>query len=171
MINTEAKTMFSGMQVSLGGALLILLMILGLQLGLADTLRADELPPMVVSKTPTCGCCGKWVEHMQASGFDVEVRNMPSTNAARAAAGVPWKMSSCHTAVVGGYAVEGHVPADLVIQLLAEKPDDIIGLAAPGMPMGSPGMEGPNPDRYDVLAFDQDGNVSVYATRDGKNSP
>lgn len=139
-------------------------------LGAAGAL-ADEWPPMSVSKTPTCGCCTKWVEHVQASGITVSVREMSSTSGARATAGVPWKLGSCHTAVIGDYWVEGHVPAEVIQRLLSEAPADIAGLAVPGMPIGSPGMEGPNPQTYDVLAVSRTGEVEVYATVAGAAEP
>ena len=120
---------------------------------------------VVVNKTPTCGCCEKWVEHMRSAGFAVEVRNMSDTSAEREKAGVPPELSSCHTAVVDGYAVEGHVPADLVKKMLKERPK-IAGLAVGGMPIGSPGMEQPGfEEAYEVTAFDKSGKRFVYARR------
>ncbi|MEO8224251.1 MAG: DUF411 domain-containing protein, partial [Gammaproteobacteria bacterium] len=119
--------------------------------------------PLIVKvwKTPTCGCCGKWVKHLQASGFRVEVTDLPSLDAVRAANGIPARLSSCHTALVGGYVIEGHVPASDVRRLLAEKPG-ILGLSAPGMPPGSPGMDVPGSPAYDVISFDKDGRTAVY---------
>jgi hypothetical protein len=120
---------------------------------------------VIVSKTPTCGCCEKWVAHMRDAGFTVEVRNMSDTSGEREKAGVPPELSSCHTALVGGYAIEGHVPADLVHKLLKERPK-ITGLAVGGMPVGSPGMEQPGfEEPYEVTAFDRSGKRSVYARR------
>ncbi|MEO8443870.1 MAG: DUF411 domain-containing protein, partial [Gammaproteobacteria bacterium] len=118
-------------------------------------------PVVKVWKTPTCGCCGKWVKHLQASGFRVEVTDLPSVDGVRAANGVPARLSACHTAVVGGYVIEGHVPASDVRRLLAEKPG-ILGLSAPGMPAGSPGMDVPGSPAYDVISFDKDGRTAVY---------
>lgn len=116
-------------------------------------------------KTPTCGCCHLWVEHMKAAGFKPTVHDVPDTTQYRAKAGVPQSLGSCHTAIVAGYALEGHVPADLVRKAIKEKAK-IAGLAVPGMPMGSPGMEqGTRKDRYDIIAFTKDGKTSVYATR------
>lgn len=126
---------------------------------------------VTVYKTPTCGCCGDWVDHLVDAGLNVEVINVDSTQTHRAEAGVPNRLGSCHTAVVAGYFVEGHVPADLVQGLIARRPENIRGIAVPGMPLGSPGMEGPNPVEYDVLALDTSGNVFVYATRQGASSP
>ncbi len=125
---------------------------------------------VVVYKTASCGCCSKWVEHLQKNGLDVAAVNVASTAPAREQAGVPNRLGSCHTAVVGDYWVEGHVPAELVHRLMTERPIDIEGLAVPGMPTGSPGMEGPNPVKYDVIAYHTDGNTSVYATLQGKES-
>lgn len=125
---------------------------------------------IVVYKTPTCGCCIKWIEHLRDSGFDVSAVEVPSTIPVHERFGVPRQLGSCHTAVIGDYWVEGHVPADLVQKLLTEKPDGIAGIAVPGMPMGSPGMEGPNPVAYQVLAYDKDGKVTLYATRQGQAS-
>jgi len=124
-------------------------------------------PEVTVYKSPTCGCCGKWIEHMQAAGFTVNAVDMDGEElvAIKQRHGVTRELSSCHTAVVGDYVVEGHVPADLVARLLQERPD-VRGLAVPGMPIGSPGMEVPGrePDSYDVLAFDANG-TRVYERR------
>jgi hypothetical protein len=122
------------------------------------------LPPVAVFKNPSCGCCGAWVEHMQAAGFAVRVHLVEDTGTARRRAGLPDRFGSCHTALVGGYAVEGHVPAADVKRLLAQRPD-AIGLAVPGMPTGSPGMEsGPRRDPYDVLLIDKRGRETVFAS-------
>jgi hypothetical protein len=122
---------------------------------------------MQVYKTPTCGCCGKWVEHMRNAGFDVSVQDVPSTVEYRRKYGVPDKLQSCHTAVVNGYSVEGHVPAR-EIQRLVKSGAKAKGLAVPGMPMGSPGMEGPRSDAYSVLLFQADGSTSVYQSYPAK---
>ncbi len=122
---------------------------------------------ITVYKTPTCGCCVDWVQHLRDSGLVVNVIDVDSTQRHRAEAGVPNTLGSCHTAVVGDYFVEGHVPADLVRTLIDTQPENIRGIAVPGMPIGSPGMEGPNPVEYDVLALDDGGRVFVYATRQG----
>lgn len=123
---------------------------------------------IVVYKTASCSCCGKWVAHLRDAGLDVRAVNVTNTQATRKLVGVPNKLGSCHTAVVGDYWVEGHVPADLVRRLMTEKPESIKGIAVPSMPPGSPGMESPNPVTYNVLAYDSDGNTSVYATRQGQ---
>lgn len=114
--------------------------------------RADGLPPMVVYRDPTCGCCHKWVDHLTANGFTVSVNNAPSMKAVKMRLGVPVELASCHTAEIGGYVIEGHVPASAIKRLLAEKPEGR-GLAVPGMPIGSPGMEGGTPEVYDVTLF------------------
>jgi hypothetical protein len=122
--------------------------------------------PMKVYKTATCGCCAKWVEHMKANGFDPTVQDLPDLAAVKMESRVPAPLQSCHTALVEGYVIEGHVPADAVQKLLAEKPRDVAGLAVPGMPIGSPGMEqGTRKDPYDILAFDKTGKSTVFDKR------
>lgn len=105
--------------------------------------------------------------HLQENGFEVDAREVTGNQlvAIKAEAGVSRALESCHTAVVDGYVIEGHVPVDVIDRLLAEHPDGIVGLAVPGMPIGSPGMEGPNPERYDVIAFDGHGETRVYERR------
>jgi len=125
---------------------------------------AADAPQLVVYKDPNCGCCRKWVEHMQANGFRVEAHDTSGVDGIKDQAGVPMAARSCHTGMVGGYAIEGHVPAEAVRRLLREHPADVAGLAVPGMVTGSPGMEGPNPQHYDVIAFTRDGRTSVYET-------
>ena len=120
--------------------------------------------PIEVYKTPTCGCCAKWVEHLKANGFSPKVIEVSSTAEYRKKFGVPENLQSCHTAVVGGYTVEGHVPAADIHRLLA-KPGKLKGIAVPGMPMGSPGMEqGSRRDAYTVFGFDAAGAVSEFKT-------
>lgn len=121
---------------------------------------------MVVYKTPTCGCCRAWVERMQAAGFAIETHDMPDVAPVKTEHGLPGHLASCHTAIVDGYVVEGHVPADVIRRMLRERPQ-VAGIAVPGMPMGSPGMEVPGgrKDPYDIIAFSRDGKVSVYETR------
>lgn len=120
---------------------------------------------VVVYKSPLCGCCAKWVDHMRARGFAVTVRDTADVTPVKTANGVTEQLASCHTALVGGYVVEGHVPAEDIQRLLRERPA-VAGLAAPGMPAGSPGMEMPgmSGDRYDVVAFGRDGATRVYAS-------
>ncbi|MDP2325298.1 MAG: DUF411 domain-containing protein [Gammaproteobacteria bacterium] len=129
----------------------------------ADPEPAADLPLVKVWKTPTCGCCSKWIRHMQAAGFRVEATDVDNVDPVKTANGLPLELASCHTALVGGYVVEGHVPASDVRRLLKERPD-IIGLTAPGMPPGSPGMDVPNSPSFDVLSVGKDGKVAVYAT-------
>ena len=119
---------------------------------------------MTIYKASTCGCCKKWVEHVRAAGFTVQVHDTDDLDQVKSDAGVPAKARSCHTALVGTYVIEGHVPADLVKKLLAERPN-VVGLAVPGMVIGSPGMEGSAPAHYDVVSFDKAGASAVYARR------
>jgi hypothetical protein len=123
---------------------------------------AADAPQLVVYKDPNCGCCTKWVEHMRQAGFRVETHDTSGVDGIKDQAGVPTGARSCHTGLVGGYAIEGHVPAEAVRRLLREHPADVAGLAVPGMVIGSPGMEGPEPQHYDVIAFTKDGRTSVY---------
>jgi hypothetical protein len=119
-------------------------------------------PLVTVFKTPTCGCCGKWVEHLKANGFTVKVEEVNDTSTYERQYRVPQSMVSCHTAVVNGYTIEGHVPAAEIKRLLSERPK-VVGLAVPGMPVGSPGMEATHSDAYSVFVFDENGHASVYA--------
>jgi hypothetical protein len=124
-------------------------------------------PAVSVYKTPTCGCCAKWVDHMKHAGFQMTVTDMPqeSLTNVKARHKVPAAVHSCHTAVVDGYVIEGHVPASEVKRLLKEK-TKVTGIAVPGMPLGSPGMEvsGMTPHPYDVVSFDATGKTKVFAT-------
>ena len=129
---------------------------------LAASLRLDaESPQVQVYKDPTCGCCGKWVQHLRDNGFQVSVQDVPDTAVYRAKYGVPKQLISCHTAIVDGYAVEGHVPASDIQRILLERPK-AKGLAVPGMPAGSPGMEAPRSQAFAVLLFDSEGHTSIY---------
>ena len=123
-----------------------------------------EPPTVTVYKSATCGCCHKWIEHLRAAGFTVKAYDTEDLTSVATSMGVPFRLTSCHTARVGNYVIEGHVPADLIRKVLAEHPA-ILGLAVPGMVTGSPGMEGPNPQRYDVIAWTREGKTSVYARR------
>ena len=125
--------------------------------------EAPPAPAIVVYKSPTCGCCTAWMKHLEANGFAVTGRDMADVQPMKDEVGVPAALASCHTAIVDGYVVEGHVPAADIRRLLKERPK-VIGLSAPGMPMGSPGMEGPRKDPYDVIAFDAKGRTSVFAS-------
>jgi hypothetical protein len=120
---------------------------------------------LVIYKSPACGCCGNWVNHVKANGFQTEIHDVDDVNAIKSKHGVPEELYSCHTALADGYVFEGHVPSDLVTKVLKEKPK-IVGIAAPGMPIGSPGMEmGGRKDPYKIIAFTRDGKTSVYAQR------
>lgn len=145
-----------------------ILCVLALALAVTLTARAQApaAPKMTVYKSPTCGCCAKWVAHMRNAGFEVTVNDVPNVGEIKAQHHVPADAQSCHTALVGGYVVEGHVPADVVNQLLKEKPA-VAGLAVPGMPIGSPGMESAdgNKQAYNVVSFDKAGKTQVYAVR------
>lgn len=134
------------------------------QTGEAAAFPSDATYHMVVYKDPNCGCCAKWVDHVRPHNFHLDVVDVTNLNAHKARLGVPAALRACHTAEVGGYVIEGHVPADLVRKLLSERPQ-IAGLAVPGMPAGSPGMEIGFKERYEVIAFDKNGRTSVYATR------
>jgi len=123
--------------------------------------HAATLPEVLVYKSPTCGCCGSWVDHMKASGFRVKVVEENDITAGKQRFGVPEHLASCHTALVGGYVVEGHVPASAVKRLLKEKPT-AVGVSVPGMPVGSPGMDGPNPEPFSTQLFDERGRARIY---------
>jgi hypothetical protein len=120
------------------------------------TVFAVEKPVITVHKDPTCGCCSGWVQHLQKAGFDTKVLDTRDLDAVKSRLGIPDDLAACHTAEVAGYIIEGHVPAAALKRFLAEKPK-ATGLAVPGMPIGSPGMEGGQPERYDVVLFGPDG--------------
>lgn len=132
----------------------------------AEAALATDAPPtpIMVHKDASCGCCEHWVTHLRANGFRPTVRDEKSMEAVKQTLGVPAALASCHTAVVGGYLVEGHVPAADIRRMLATRPK-IVGLAVPGMVTGSPGMEMPGrpAEKYDVLAFDAAGKTRVFA--------
>lgn len=131
--------------------------------GSAESIALDAV---VVYKSPSCGCCSAWVDHMREAGFEVETRDVNDLTPVKLEHGIGPELQSCHTALAGGYVLEGHVPADLAKRMLEERPE-IAGLAVPGMPRGSPGMEMPDgtKDAYDVLAFTDGGETDVYASR------
>lgn len=142
---------------------------LTLALGLAATLTAgqaawaEEDLTMKVYKSPSCGCCGDWVDHMEENGFEVDVTDTNDMNQIKRDAGLNPELASCHTAFIGDYVIEGHVPADDVRRLMKEQPD-AHGLSVPGMPAGSPGMEmGDRKDNYQVLLFNESGQTRVFA--------
>lgn len=129
---------------------------------LAAAIRLNAAGPQVqVYKTPTCSCCSKWVQHLRGNGFQVSVQDVADTVVYRRKYGVPEALLSCHTAVVEGYSLEGHVPASDIQRLLRERPK-AKGLAVPGMPAGSPGMESTRSEAYAVMIFDDKGRSSVY---------
>lgn len=143
--------------VALGGTAL---------LTLAPRAEAAGSKPTAITvyKDPSCGCCKNWVEHLRANGFVPEVHDRADMDALKDSLGVPSALRSCHTAVVGTYVIEGHVPAADVKRLVATKPAKTLGVAVPGMPAGSPGMEvGGRVDRYDVVAFAAGGATRVFA--------
>lgn len=121
---------------------------------------------ILVYKSPTCGCCTSWVDYMRANGYRVTVRDVDDPSPIKDESGVPMALRSCHTGIVNGYVIEGHVPAEDVARLLRDKPK-VVGLAVPGMVTGSPGMvvPGQSPEHYDVMAFDAQGKTTVFAKR------
>jgi len=129
-------------------------------------LNATAAPTIEVYKTENCGCCKEWVKHLESHGFTVKAQNVASPGDYREKFGIPDELGSCHTGLVEGYALEGHVPAAEIKRLLAEKPK-AKGLAVPAMPIGSPGMEGPRKDPYDVLLVQGNGRHSVYKHYNG----
>jgi hypothetical protein len=129
------------------------------------TMAAGEI---LVYKTAACGCCKIWVDYLEENGFTVRTEDVSNLAAVKVELGVPPQLQTCHTAVVDGYVIEGHVPLEPIQRLLAERPE-IAGLAVPGMPVGSPGMEVPGQPAapYDIVAFDEEGNTEVYESRQG----
>ena len=131
--------------------------------GLLALGSAAHAATMTVHKSASCGCCSKWVEHVQKHGFSVKVVNVDDIMAVKAKAGIPDRLASCHTSMVGGYVIEGHVPAADIKKLLASKPK-AKGLALPGMPMGSPGMEhGDHRQPFQTLLVKADGSTAIFA--------
>jgi len=133
---------------------------------LAERASAAARPTITVYKSPTCGCCTLWVTYLKKNGFPVKAEDHEHLEPIKKKLGVPDELSSCHTGVVEGYVIEGHVPSDLIDKLLAERPK-ILGIAVPGMPIGSPGMEVPGrpAERYEIVTFDRSGRTGVFATR------
>lgn len=146
--------------IALAGVVICTLTIIGF------SLRPDAAPQqwasMVVYKSPTCGCCVEWIKHMQKAGFNVEARDMRDMGSVKARLGVPSTVTSCHTSVIDGYVIEGHVPAPYVKELLEEKPE-LSGISVPGMPIGSPGMEGPNAQPYEIVTFHNKEVTGIFA--------
>lgn len=124
---------------------------------------AQATPHVEVFKSASCGCCGGWVEHLRQNGFKVTAHDVGDVPAARKKLGMPDRLGSCHSAKVGGYAIEGHVPAADIRRLLKEKPQ-ALGLAVPSMPPGSPGMESASPIPYDTLLVARDGTTRVFSS-------
>jgi hypothetical protein len=122
---------------------------------------AQGMPAVTVYKSASCGCCGKWAEHLRQAGFKVTTQDVDDVGAMRKKLGMPEKYASCHTAKIGNYLVEGHVPAADIQRLLKQKPKGI-GISAPGMPAGSPGMEGPTPQPYETVLIQSDGSASTF---------
>jgi hypothetical protein len=144
----------------------ILLLLSLMIFGVAPASAADTVPSIEVWKSATCKCCGAWVKHLEANGFTVKVNAAePSTLVAlKRQAGIGDKLASCHTAMIDGYVIEGHVPGTDIKRLVAERPE-AIGLAVPGMPLGSPGMEqGAEFEPYDVLLIKKDGSTETFAS-------
>jgi hypothetical protein len=125
---------------------------------------AGAAPVAVMYKDANCDCCAKWGDHLRAAGFTVRSHDVTDLQAVKRRHGIPASLQSCHTAEIGGYLVEGHVPADLIQKMLRDRPA-IAGIAVPGMPVGSPGMEWTYTEPYDVIAFTRSGTTSVYASR------
>jgi hypothetical protein len=159
-IKNPPMTRLSAIRTTTWGLTLGLLLLGGWLLFQPLSQAAD----VVVYKSPTCGCCIAWIRHLEANGFSVEAHDRVDMHPIKTELGVPTAYRSCHTAKVGGYVIEGHVPADLITRLLEQRPA-VKGLAVPGMPMGSPGMDGPRKDAYQVLTFDDQGRSTVYANR------
>lgn len=132
----------------------------------ANPAASDEGKALLVYRDPECGCCEAWAEIARDAGYAVTVENRADMAAVKARYGVPADLASCHTAIVAGYAIEGHVPMPHIARLLRERPDAVKGLAVPGMPRGSPGMEMPDgsQDDFEVMAFDAEGRATVFTT-------
>ncbi len=137
---------------------------LGLSLGQQSSFAESATPQMEIFKSPQCGCCGKWVEHLNRNGFDGRSVNTADMASIKQQLGIPAELQSCHTGRSGNYVFEGHIPAKVIQQFLATPPADAYGLAVPGMPIGSPGMEmGDRHQDYDVMLLSRDGNHRVYS--------
>ena len=142
------------------GVFTLLASVLNFILWNKNEVKAD----ITVYKKVSCQCCARWVAHLRDNNLQVKVINVQQTSPIQNELGIPSLLSSCHTAVAGNYIIEEHISVDLIYRLLNEQPD-ARGLSVPGMPIGSPEMEGAEPEEYDVLLFDEQGNTSVYATR------
>lgn len=156
-VNSKPQPFLSASSYRITG---LLALVIGVGL-LAGCSKVNNAQQIAVYKSPTCGCCKKWITHLENNGFDVTAHDTNNVGAIKQEHGVAPQLGSCHTALVNGYVIEGHVPADSIHRLLKEKPA-ATGLAVPGMPMGSPGMEGPRKDAYNVLLFNRSGDTAVY---------
>jgi len=133
----------------------------------AETINAGKPVDIVVYRSPTCECCGKWLEHLKKNNFNVKDIVTDDVQAIKNKYGVSEAMASCHTAIVDGYVIEGHVPANDIIKLLKTKPK-IVGIAVPGMPSGTPGMEmGDRKDAYNVMSFDKENHYEIFHSYEG----
>ena len=133
------------------------------RLGEHQTITSTQAIAAAVYRTPTCGCCGAWVDHAEANGFTFTDNIQPDISAIKEQFGITPELASCHTTVANGYVFEGHIPAADIQRFLANPPADVVGLTVPGMPIGSPGMEaGDRQQAYQVLAFHKDGTTSVF---------
>ncbi len=146
-----------------GMALLIAIVTTGCSESEQGSRAMQALPEITVYKSPTCGCCNDWVTHLEREGFTVIAHDRDDMESIKKSLGVTPRLASCHTATIGDYVIEGHVPADDIKRLLKERPR-VVGLTAPGMPRHSPGMQPPEekPSGYDVLAFDKEGKTSLF---------
>ena len=151
-------------QARRSGSLRYLAASLAVAVGLiaATVAQPARAAKITVYKSPWCGCCEQWIGHLRSQGHAVTSRNMEDLDAVKKMAGVPEALQSCHTAFVAGYVIEGHVPAEDVARLLAERPQ-ARGLAVPGMPGGAPGMESAAAEPYDAMLFRSDGGARVFS--------
>ena len=163
--NMQARLQAGYNKIHISGAIAVagLLVIIGGLLFFSAPVRKADVIEITVYKSPTCNCCSKWVDHIRQAGFVVTAENRTDLDSIKRSAGVMPNLQSCHTALVEGYIIEGHVPASDIKRLLQERPA-VTGLSVPVMPMGSPGMEGSYRDPYDVLAFDRAGRTKVYSS-------
>jgi hypothetical protein len=163
---TRREWLAAAARLMAGGGVLAAAASLGATLDATPAHAATAPRRIVVYKDAACGCCTEWVTHLRANGFAPEPHDRTDLDTLKDSLGVPVALRSCHTAVVGRYLVEGHVPAADIVRLLATTPAGVLGLAAPGMPKGSPGMEMPGvrAERYEVLAFGAGGRVTVFAS-------
>lgn len=154
-------TGFKNWKAGTAAAALAIVVALGAALWMPKGAEAIDIK---VYRSPSCGCCEKWIDHLEENGFHVVARDTEDLTPIKQMMGVTPELASCHTAVVDGYVVEGHVPADTLKRFLQERPE-VQGIAVPGMPVGSPGMEGAYKQPYDVVTFDSSGRAAVYERR------